>query len=340
MFRRALFLAVAFSMLSSLSFAQVLTLPSDRSRDNSFSPRFGNGNSSVEGTVVSALDNKPLQNARVELRDPTNGTVITSTYTNDAGGFQLGSVPQGLYQIVALLRLSQAEERVDVTSFKTTVSLRMPLNNPPAGGNTGSTISVTQYKIPDKARNEFQKAQEASAKLNLDEARKHLERALQLFPTYADALTLRAVLSLSSNLPGAIADLNQAIQCDGNYAMAYTVLGSALNMQSKFDDALKALARGQTLAPNSWQSYFEMARAYVGKMDFQDALRQLERAESITPVEYPPILLVRAQAFFGLKQYADATTTLQAFLEKDPSGPNTATAQQLLQQARELMARK
>jgi tetratricopeptide (TPR) repeat protein len=340
MLRRALFLAIAFCTLNSLCFAQLLGPPNDRSRDNSFSSRFGNGSASVEGTVVNALDNKPLQNARVELRDPNNGTVITSAYTNDAGGFQLGSVPQGLYQIVALQGISQAEERVDVTSFKTTVSLRVPVNNAPAAGNTGNTISVTQYRIPDKARNEFEKAQEASSKMNLDEARRRVERALELFPTYADALTLRAVLNLSSNPPAAIADLEKAIQCDGNYAMAYTVLGSALNGESKFDEALKTLEHGQSLAPNSWQSYFEMARSYIGKMDYAAALRYLERAESLAPLEYPPVLLVKAQALLGLKQYENAMADLQAFLQKDPSGPNAGTAQQMLQQAKELLARK
>ena len=340
MLRRALFLAMAFATLSSLCVAQVLPFPNDRLRDNAFSSRLGSGSASLEGTVVSALDNKPLQNVRVELRDPTNGTVITSAYTNGAGAFELGSVPQGLYRVVALFGVSQAEERVDLSSFKTTVSLRMPVNNPPAGGNTGSTISVTQYRIPDKARNEFQKAQEASAKLNLEAAQKHVARALELFPSYADALTLRAILNLSNNLPVAIADLEKAIQSDGNYALAYTVLGSALNMQSKFDEALKTLERGQSLSPDSWQSYFEMAKSYLGKTDYQAALRQLERAESLAPAEYPPIRLVRAQALIALKQYADAMADLQAFLQKDPSGPNSEAAQHMLQQTKELMARK
>lgn len=340
MFHRALFLAVALTTLSSLCFAQIMALPTDRSRDNSFASRFGNGSASVDGTVVNALDSRPLQGARVELRDPSHGTVVTSTYTNGAGAFEFASVPQGFYQVVAVLGVSQVDERVDVSSFRTMVSLRMPVNNPPAGGNTGSTISVAQYRIPQKARNEFQKAQEASAKLNLEEARKHVARALEHFPAYADALTLRAILNLSTDLPAAVADLEKAIQSDGNCALAYTVLGSALNMQSKFDEALKTLERGQSLSPDSWQSYFEMARSYLGKMNYQAALRQLERAQSLTPAEYPPIRLIRAQVLLGLKEYAGAMADLQAFLQKDPGGPNSAAAQHMLQQARELMARK
>jgi tetratricopeptide (TPR) repeat protein len=310
------------------------------SRDNTFAPELRHGTATLDGTVVDAFTNKPLQDAKVELRDAGNGTVVTSSFTNSAGAFDFGSVPQGLYRVVAVRGVSQVEERVDVSNFRNTVNLRMPVNNQPEAGNTGNTVSVAQYRIPEKARNEFQKAQEASTRLNFDDARKHVERALELYPNYADALTLRAVLNLASNTPAAVADLQKAIQCDGNYALAYTVLGSALNMQEKFDEAMQTLQHGQSLAPDSWQTYFEMARSYVGKQDYASALRQLDRAQSLVPAEYPTLLLVRAQAHMGLKQYQTAMQELQTFLQKDPTGPNSAAAEKMLRQTRELMARK
>jgi tetratricopeptide (TPR) repeat protein len=176
--------------------------------------------------------------------------------------------------------------------------------------------------------------------MNFDGARKHVERALELYPNYAGALTLRAVLNLASNTAAAITDLQKAIQCDGNYALAYTVLGSALNMQEKFGEAIETLQRGQSLAPDSWQAYFEMARSYVGKQDYASALRQLDRAQSLVPTEYPTLLLVRAQANVGLKQYETAMQELQKFLEKEPNGPNSMAAEKMLQQTRELVAKK
>ena len=88
-------------------------------------------------------------------------------------------------------------------------------------------------------------------------------------PNYAEALTLRGVLALNQqDSQAAIADLDKAIQADGNYAMAYMVMGSALNMQSKFDEAIRSLQRGQSLAPNYWQGYFEMGKSYIGKADY------------------------------------------------------------------------
>ncbi|HET9183012.1 MAG TPA: carboxypeptidase regulatory-like domain-containing protein [Candidatus Angelobacter sp.] len=314
-------------------------MPQIHPRDNDFSQRSGHGTTTFDGTVVNAMTSKPVSNARVELRD-ANGNVVSSAYTDVGGGFNFGTVPQGLYRLVTLLGVSQVDQEVDASAFSTSVSVRMDVNNTPQAGNSGNTVSVAQYKIPEKARNEFQKAQQASAKLKLADARKHVGRALELDPNYADALTLRAILNLSTNIQGAVADLQKAIQSDGNYALAYTVLGSALNMQAKFDQALHTLERGESLAPDSWQTYFEMARSYVGKSDYQSALRAVDRAQSLISGEYPAILLIRAEAHLGLGLYNNAMSELQTYLQKYPSGPNTAVAQKMLQQTRDLMAKK
>ena len=335
MFHRVLVLAIGFTFCTSLCSAQFGTSPFPTSRDRSLPSHFAGGNASLEGTVTSAMTSKPLQSARVELRDINNGTVVGSAYTNSAGQFDFGAVPSGLYQVVAIQGIGQAEERVDVSSFRTTVNLRVPVSDAPADGADANRISVAQYRVPEKARNEFRKAEQASTKSNMQEALTHVSRALEIYPNYADALTLRAILNLAGNTTAAISDLEKAIQADGNYALAYTVLGSALNAQAKFDDAIKTLQRGESLAPNVWQSYFEMARAYLGKMDYQSALAQIEKAQSLIPSEYPPLRLVRAQAFMALKQYRAVIEDCQAYLQKDSTGPNAQTAQQMLQQAKQ-----
>jgi len=138
----------------------------------------------------------------------------------------------------------------------------------------------------------------------------------------------------------AITDLDQAIKADGNYAMAYMVMGSALNMQSKFDEAIRTLQHGQSLAPDYWQGYFEMGKSYIGKADYPAALRQLERAQSLAPADYPLISLLRAHAFLAMKQYPEAMTELQAYLQKDPQGANSAQAHKMLEQAQAFVARK
>jgi tetratricopeptide (TPR) repeat protein len=295
--------------------------------------------SSISGAVYTS-DNHPLGNARVELRDGKTGMVVSSSYTGAGGQFEFSQIPQGSYQIVASSGSTQAEERVELTSISTSVSLRMPTGSPVANdGNGSKTVSVAQYRVPETAREELKKAREATLKNRTDEAQQHIAKALETAPNYADALTLRAILKLDAkDSDGAVADLQNAIQSDGSYAMAYMVLGSAFNNQLKWDDAIRSLQRGETLAPDAWQVYFEMGRAYAGKGDYESAVRVLDRAQKLAPQEYPLIRLIRAHSLMGLNRYSDAVGELEAYLAKAPAGPDAEQAQRMLEKAKESMS--
>ena len=295
-------------------------------------------NRSITGTVQDTQNNG-LKDVRVELTD-ANGAMIGSVYTNPSGRFEFTRLAPGTYTVVATSGLQQASERVDASNFSNSVNVRMQGVGKPTDGVEGNSISIAQYRVPAKAREAYRKAHEAVEKGKMDDAHKHLTNALELYPNYAEALTLRGVLALNQqDSQAAIADLDKAIQADGNYAMAYLVMGSALNMQSKFDEAIRSLQRGQTLAPNYWQGYFEMGKSYIGKADYPAALRQFERAESLAPVDYPLISLLRAHALLAMKQFPEAMTALQAYLQKDPKGPNSVQAQKMLEQTQAYLAK-
>jgi Tfp pilus assembly protein PilF len=296
-------------------------------------------NRSVSGTVQDTQNNG-LKDVRVELTDP-NGVTVSSAYTNQSGHFEFTRISPGTYTVVATSGLQQASERVDASNFSNTVNVRMQGAGTPTDGVEGNSISIAQYRVPAKAREAYRKAHEAVEKGKMDDAHKHLTKALELCPNYAEALTLRGVLALNQqDSQAAIANVDKAVQADGNYAMAYLVMGSALNMQGKFDEAIRSLQRGQSLAPNYWQGYFEMGKSYIGKANYPGALRQLERAQSLAPADYPLISLLRAHALLAMKQFPEAMTALQAFLQKDPQGPNSEKARKMLEQAQAYMASK
>ncbi len=293
--------------------------------------------SSITGTVQD-MNNKPLKDVRIELRNA--GSVVDTVYTSAAGSFEFSLIASGNYVVVATVGTQQVSEHVETRGMSSMVNLRMPGSNP-SDGVKGNSISVAQYRIPAKARDEYRKAHDFLEKEKLDDARKHLAKALELCPNYADALTLRAVLELNENkAEAATADLDKAIHSDPNYAMAYVVMGSALNLQSKFDEALRSLQRGESLEPSSWQVHFEMGKAYIGKSDYPAALHQLELAENMTSSEYPTIYLLRAHALLSMKQYPEAMSAAQLFLEKDPHGPNSQLAHKMIEQAQAYTAKK
>jgi len=330
-------LALALFFCSIYSIAQIPTQGGGLASAFPHSPFDSTHHSSISGTVQD-MSNTPMNNVRVELTDG-NGVVVNSAYTNSAGSFEFSSVDPGTYNIIATAGLAQSTERVEASSFTKVVVLHLVTDNKPQDGVQGNSISVAQYKIPNKARDEYGKARAAMEKDKLDQAHEHLEKALAICPNYADALTFRGVLELNQkNSQAAVADLDKAIKADPNFATAYLVMGSALNMQSKFDQAIRALERGESLAPNSWQAHFELAKAYIGKEDYQSALKHLQQAQSMEPSKYPLIYLLQADALLAMKQYPEAMNALQSYLQKEPQGPNSAEAHKMMEKAQAFMA--
>ncbi len=290
--------------------------------------------------VVHTVDNHPIANARVEVRDVASGNGSTSTYTSPSGDFEVSNLPPGTYEVIVYTGLNEAHERIQVQTWRAYIDIRMPNTDSTtaeAGGN--NTVSVNQFQVPGKARDAFRKAQQYADSLKLEDARKYVEKALAIYPRYAEAMALRGILKLDANKPdAATADLEQALQFDSGYSVAYIALGAAYNMLSRFDDAVRTIDRGIALSPNSWQAYFEMGKAYIGKGDFQDAVKQLNKAEDLAPKKFALVHLLKAHALLGMKDYANAMTELEAYLTCDPSGPNSDQARQALERVRAFAA--
>jgi Tfp pilus assembly protein PilF len=295
----------------------------------------------LEGEVRNG-DNQPVVNARVELYDPNTGNSVVSTYTGPLGRFALSGIQRGTYDVVATSGIFDVREEVEVMGPAMTVTLRirnMRASNS-SGANVGdhNSVSVASLKVPDKARDELEKARKELAKSNFQESLKHVENSLAIAPNFAEALTERGILEVASNHPEeAQKDVQKAINSDSSYGLAYVVMGSSLNDEQKYTDAMRPLIRATELMPTSWQAHFEMSRALLGTGDFQHALKEVTRAEEMMP-DFPPVHLVRAHALMGCKQYSDAITEYQKYLSKDPSSPQAESAREGLDEARAFAA--
>jgi tetratricopeptide (TPR) repeat protein len=206
----------------------------------------------------------------------------------------------------------------------------------PSGSSAGdaNSVSVAAMKVPEKARSAFAKAREAFANSKFDVAQKQVTKALAIYPQFAEALTLQALLYMQKNdLLQSEKNLESAIQYDPSYAMAYLALGTVFNSLGHYDDATRTLERSVSISPNAWQNYFEMAKAYLGKGMYAKALQLANKAQSLGPSNFGPIHLLKAYAMMPQKLYRDATQELQAFLSKAPQGQSAEQAQKMLAQA-------
>src|SRR5690242_3413770 len=91
--------------------------------------------STITGSVRTQ-DDHPIDDARVEIREISNGTVVASGYTSPSGPFEV-YVPDGTYEVVATSGLSEARDRVRVDGIGGSVTLRLPhiIGATPRGGS-------------------------------------------------------------------------------------------------------------------------------------------------------------------------------------------------------------
>ena len=284
----------------------------------------------ISGTVVAA-DGKALFDALVQLRDISSGDTLASASTNTAGAFSFDLLPFGRYEVVVHRNTASTQETVEVRDSFVFLNLRLNASDPNAPLARNGLVSVAEYRVPQRARDAYEKAEKAIAKHRPEEVSRYIQKALEIYPAYAPALTLRGALSLDKNdIAAAVEDFDRAVHADNTYAMAYGAMAAALNRLSKFDEALRAAERASSLAPNSWQAYFEMAKSYVGKADYQRALQQLAHAQGHLAQEYPPLHLLRANVLLGLQNFNDAANELKSFLRIAPNDPNSAAARETL----------
>ncbi len=284
---------------------------------------------SLSGRVADA-DGQPAAGIPIEVRDVRSALTVETTSTQQDGRFELNNLRPGNYEVLARSGASDVRSYVAVQFGNYSIDLRLPVNT---AQSDGPTVSIAALMVPAKARDAYNRARQGFAAGKSDRAQKDLDRALQVYPHFAEALTLRGIVEMQGNqVQAAQQDLEEATRDDMNYGPAYTVLGAVYNSQGRFDDALRTLDYGARLSPGVWQTYLELAKASIGRRQYQQGLQFAARAEQLGGSSFAALHLLKAYAMIPLKFYDDAKRELAACLRLDPKGKEAEPAQRLLAQ--------
>jgi tetratricopeptide (TPR) repeat protein len=283
----------------------------------------------ISGTVYGS-DGIAISDARVELRDSSNGMVVGLTTTQSNGSFAIYNIPVGNYELVARAMGSEARELLAPGRTVNRVDLRLS-SGTATEGESSQMVSIARLKVPAKARDRYDKAAHAFAQGKFDQAEKAVNESLAIYPDNPEALSLRGLLACRAKDPdAAMKDFQRSIDLDPNYELPYTAMSSIFNSQGKFDEATRTTERAIAINPNAWQGYFEMSKALLGKGLYQRALQIADRAETLGPQGFAAFHLLKAYAMVPLKLYKDAATELQAFLSHAPDGQDVSSVKVLL----------
>lgn len=281
----------------------------------------------LSGLVITSSGSSK-RDALITLRAITGQTLCTA-FTDEAGSFHCPDVPAGIYQLI--VSSEGNEQSIDISVANVNPEITITLSDGHTSQDQSNAVSVSELMVPSKARKSFRKATERFKKADLAGARSEVDKALEMWPRFAAALTLRGFIKEHSTTPqDAVNDFNAALDVDRSYGLAYIGLAANYNDTGDFDKALSVLDRGTPYITLMWQSHYEISKALLGKRAFARALQEASRASTLFGDDTPGLCFVKAQAYLNLGNARAAREQVETFLKKNSNRPGVERLRQLL----------
>jgi len=139
--------------------------------------------------------------------------------------------------------------------------------------------------------------------LNLREAKREAERAIELAPNYAMAHHWFGidVLSPLGQHDRAIAELRRAVELDPFSAIINTSLGYSYILARRYTEAITQLRKTVELDPNFDYAHSMLGDALAVTGQFDEAIAEHEKASQLTGPNNPPTPLMRLAYTYAMK---------------------------------------
>jgi tetratricopeptide (TPR) repeat protein len=191
-------------------------------------------------------------------------------------------------------------------------------------------VSVSRLGVSSKAAKHLEWAQKRFIKLDLPGAIAEINQALDADPDCAQAFSMRAFVKLAlKDFSGAIEDAHRAIALDPHDPASSLALATAYNDAREFPNAAEAAQQALSLSPTGWQGRLELAKSRYGQGQYSLALEALERVNK----DFPDVHLVRANVLMHLGRTAEAAEQFRIFLIQAPKDPRDQEIQRIVANA-------
>ena len=278
----------------------------------------------LDGTIV------PEGGASVTLSGATR-PFTTSTLSDDSGRFTIKRLEAGTYTIAVFVPGSgESRQTIEIGAgtadrrgrVKLTVRLRDdgferdPLRRRHA-------VSAKQLAIPEAAHREYAAAQKDLERRDTAGAVRHLERAVEMAPAFAQAWNnLGTIAYQTRNFARAEQCFREALRHDPAMYEPLVNLGGVLINLRKLDEALELNVHAVLVRPGDALANSQLGMAYFESGDFNAALKYLERARKIDGAHFSHPQLYLADIHIRRGERRAAVEAMEDFLAHHPDYPH------------------
>ena len=207
-------------------------------------------------------------------------------------------------------------------------------------GVEGSSISTSSLLAPKDAKKSYDRGLQSLLKNKPDEAAKDFEKAVAVYPKYADAwMNLGKIRLQQNNNDQARVAMLRAIDADPKLVPPYLELGVLSAQQQNWVESSRYLDQAMKLDPVDYpQAWYTCAVANYNLQKYDEAEQRVRQAVKLDPNHVNP----RAQYLLGLvlkekRDYAGAAAELAAYVKFAPHAPDLLQAQDELHQIEKVL---
>jgi tetratricopeptide (TPR) repeat protein len=278
------------------------------------------GTSTISGRVFGETPGQGITGARLRLL--LLNTVMEDRLTDAFGEFEFSGLPAGRYIIEvnapgylpSIVEANPGESRETVYLFIGLKRLRDKETR------VAETISVAEFLIPKRAREEFERAKKQQEKSNCAGALKHLEQAVKTYSQYTAA---------HNEMGNCYVRLGKLDRAEGSFkqavALATTVypsinLADLYVQQRRFEEARAVLNAAIRSNPGQGDAYYALALTYFDEGRIDEAERVALQADSRRHA-IADLHLLLAKIYAKKQNASETIRQLKTFVEEAPGHP-------------------